>query len=103
MFCHLDKGSPLDHKRYAATLKLALAKAKIERPMRPFHDGRHTSITNAAAAGIAAESLMARAGHSDYATTRRYIDLSDELFREDADKLGARVFGALSVAESGSK
>jgi hypothetical protein len=46
---------------------------------------------------------MARAGHSDYATTRRYIDLSGELFREDADKLGARVFGALSVAESGSK
>lgn len=103
VFCHFEKGTPLDHKRYAETLKLALAKAKIERPMRPFHDGRHTSITNAAAAGIAAESLMARAGHSDYATTRRYIDLSGELFRDDADKLGARVFGALSVAEPGSK
>jgi integrase len=103
VFCHPEKGSPLDHKRYAATLKLALTEAKIERPMRPFHDGRHTSITNAAAAGIGAEALMARAGHSDYATTRRYIDLSGELFREEADRLGERVFGALSVAKPGSK
>jgi Phage integrase family len=102
VFCHPEKGSPLDHKRYARTLKLALAKAKIERPMRPFHDGRHTSITNAAAAGIAAEALMARAEHSDYATTRRDIDLSGELFRKEAARLGERVFGALSVAESGS-
>jgi hypothetical protein len=44
-------GGPLDPGRYAATLRLALAKAKVDRPMRPFHDGRHTSITNAAAAG----------------------------------------------------
>jgi hypothetical protein len=33
--------------------------------MRPFHDGRHTSITNAAAAGTPPAALMARAGHSD--------------------------------------
>jgi hypothetical protein len=30
VFCHPHRGSPLDHKRYAKTLRLALAKAKIE-------------------------------------------------------------------------
>jgi integrase len=35
-----------------------------------FHDGRHTSITNAAAAGTSPAALMARAGHSDFKTTR---------------------------------
>jgi hypothetical protein len=35
---------------------------------------------------------MARAGHADLATTQLYIDLAGEAFREEADKLGARVF-----------
>jgi integrase len=38
----------LDDRRYAVTLRLALARAKITDYVRPFHDGRHTSITNAA-------------------------------------------------------
>ena len=70
VFCHPTKGSPLDHKRYAATLRLALKRAGIERPMRPFHDGRHTSITQSAVAGLSPAALMARAGHSDFATTK---------------------------------
>ncbi len=61
--------------------------------MRPFHDPRHSSITNAAAAGTPPEALMARAGHSDYAITRRYIDLSRERFREEADRLESRLRG----------
>jgi integrase len=76
VFCHPEKGTPLDHKRYAATLKRALARAKVEKPMRPFHDGRHTSITNSAAAGLSPAALMARAGHSDFKTTQAYIDLA---------------------------
>jgi hypothetical protein len=51
--------------------------------VRPFHDGRHTSITNAAAAGVSPAALMARAGHSDFATTQLYIDLAGETFREE--------------------
>jgi integrase len=50
VFCHPETGGPLPHKRYAETLRAALAKAKGEGQMRPFHDGRHSSITNAAAA-----------------------------------------------------
>ena len=56
----------LDHKRYARTLREAMVDAGVEKPMRPFHDGRHTSITNSAAAGLSPAALMARAGHSDF-------------------------------------
>jgi integrase len=96
VFCNPRTGGPLDPKRYAETLKLALAKAKVDRPMRPFHDGRHTSITNAAAAGVSPAALMARAGHSDFATTQGYIDLAGETFREEAELLEARLFGQKS-------
>ena len=60
-------------------------RAKITDYVRPFHDGRHTSITNAAAAGVAPAALMARAGHSDFKTTQGYIDLAGETFREEAE------------------
>lgn len=98
VFCNPQTGGVLDHKRYAATLRLALAQAGVERPMRPFHDGRHTSITNAAAAGISPAALMARAGHSDFATTQLYIDLSGEAFRDEAERLEDRLW-----AGSGAK
>jgi integrase len=94
VFCHPEKGTPLDHKRYAVTLKAALAKAKVERAMRPFHDGRHSSITNSAAAGLSPAALMARAGHSDFKTTQVYIDLAGETFRAEAELLEQRLFGA---------
>lgn len=62
------------------------------------HDGRHTSITNSAAAGISPAALMARAGHSDFATTQLYIDLSGEAFRDEAQMLEDRLWG-----DSGTK
>jgi integrase len=64
--------------------------------MQPFHDGRHTSITNAAAAGVGPAAPQARAGHSDFATTQLYIDLAGESFREEADLLDERMFGQKS-------
>ena len=57
VFCHPEKGTPLDHKRYAKTLALALAKAKVTHRVRPFHDFRHTSITQAAVAGNAPAAI----------------------------------------------
>jgi integrase len=96
VFCNPLTGGPLDPKRYAATLRFALARAKITDYVRPFHDGRHTSITNAAAAGTAPAALMARAGHSDFATTQLYIDLAGETFRDEAELLEARLFGQKS-------
>jgi site-specific recombinase XerD len=95
VFCHPQTGGPLDHKGYAVTLRVALKRAKVDRPMRPFHDGRHTSITNAAAAGVSPAALMARAGHSDFKTTQGYIDLAGETFREEAELADERMFGAV--------
>ena len=59
--------------------------------MRPFQDGRHSSITNAAAAGTPPPALRAPAGHSDYSTTQLYIDLAGETFREEAERLERRL------------
>jgi integrase len=93
VFCHPTKGSPIDPNVYSATLKLALAKAGVSRTMRPFHDGRHTSITNSAAAGLSPAALMSRAGHSNFKTTQGYIDLAGETFRAEAGLLEQRLFG----------
>jgi integrase len=95
VFCNPRTGGPLDHKRYAKTFAAALAKAKVAGPMRPFHDGRHSAITNGAAAGINPYALMKRAGHSDFKTTQLYIDLAGETFREDAERIGERIFAQL--------
>jgi integrase len=94
VFCHPETGGPLNHKRYAETLRAALKRAGITDKVRPFHDGRHTSITNAAAAGVAPGALQARAGHADLGTTQRYIDLAGVLFRDEAEAAEARMFGA---------
>lgn len=80
--------------RYGDLFRAALKRAGVEGRVRPFHDLRHSSITNAAAAGTSPEALMSRAGHSDDATTRRHIDLSGQVFREEADMLEARLNGS---------
>jgi hypothetical protein len=54
---------------------------------------RHTWITNAAAAGMSAPALMARAGHSDFKRTQGYIDLAGETFRDEEALFEARLFG----------
>ena len=100
VFCHPRTGGPLDHKRYAVTLRAALKRAKVDKSMRPFHDGRHTSITNAAADGMSPAALMARAGHSDFKTTQLYIDLAGETFREEAERLDERLFGPVGQKSS---
>lgn len=94
VFCSPTKGTPFDVARYATTFRLALTKAGITDYVRPFHDGRHTSITNAAAAGTPPAALMARAGHSDFKTTQGYIDLAGETFRTEAERLERRLWGS---------
>jgi integrase len=102
VFCNPDKGTVFDHKRYAETLKSALAKAKITRRVRPFHDYRHTAITHEAAAGNAPAAIQARAGHADFSTTQRYIHLAGVVFREEAERAEARIFGEVWVPDLGT-
>ena len=92
------RGTPIDPARYAVTFREALAKATVDGYIRPFHDGRHSSITNAASAGTSPAALMARAGHSDFKTTQAYIDLAGERFCDEAELLERRHW-----RESGTK
>lgn len=51
VFCSPTKGTPFDVVRYATTLRAVLGRVGIEGRVRPFHDLRHTAITNDAASG----------------------------------------------------
>ncbi len=52
VFGHPMKGTPVDTSKLAKRyLKPALARAAVEKPFRPFHDLRDTSLAHAAAAG----------------------------------------------------
>ena len=102
MFCHPLTGRPLDHKRYAATLRLALKRAKVDDYVRPFHDGRHTSITNSAAAGMSNAALMARAGTQTSPRRSSTSTWRGETFREEADMLDTRLEAAFGQ-KSGHK
>jgi hypothetical protein len=69
-------------------MKVVLARAGVERPMREYHDWRHTGITNAAAAGMEPMTIMQMAGHADFKTTQKYIDLAKVVFSGEVAKLG---------------
>jgi integrase len=99
VFCHAEKGSALDHKRYAETFRAALVKAGITDYVRPFHDGRHSAITNDAAAGNSGLAVMKRAGHSDFRVTQQYLDLAGVDFAEEAERAAARAFAHVPRAK----
>jgi len=94
VFGHPPKGTPVDTSKLAKRyLKPALARAGIEKPFRPFHDLRHTSLTHAAAAGNPQIYVQARAGHSQGSITERYMHAAQVLFPGAAEKSEARMFG----------
>jgi integrase len=87
VFCHPLKGTPIPSGYFSAIMKTALAVAGVNRPMREFHDWRHTGITNAAAAGMQPLAIMRMAGHSNFKTTQRYIDLAGVVFGDEVRRL----------------
>ena len=99
VFCHPLKGSGLDHKRYGQTFRVALDRAGITDYVRPFHDGRHSAITNDAAAGNSGLAVMRRAGHSDFRVTQMYLDLAGVEFTEEAERAAARAFAHVPRAK----
>jgi integrase len=88
VFFHPVKGSPLYPARYGSLSRAALKRAGIEKDMREFHDWHHTGITNAAAAGMPPMAIMRMAGHTNFTTTQRYLDLADVLFGDELSRLG---------------
>jgi hypothetical protein len=100
VFCHPKRGTPLDPTWYAEEFRAALKAAGIDDYVRPFHDARHASLTNGAAAGEAPIALMTRAGHRSMATTKGYLHLAGVVFRDEADALERRLLGEREAATS---
>jgi integrase len=99
VFANPRRGSAFDVHTYKLLFEKALAKADISDRdrIRPFHDMRHGALTNAAASGMSPVSLQARAGHSSFQTTGRYIALAGVQQREEAARAGARMWGARTL------
>src|SRR5919197_2039379 len=80
VFCHPTRGSKIDHEWYAGEFRAALERAGITEYVRPFHDARHASLTNGAAAG---ESPIALMTHRSKQTTQLYLHLAGTVFRDE--------------------
>ena len=91
VFCHPERGTRISEKWFADELRTALTAAGISDYVRPFHDLRHSSLTNGAAAGEQPIALMARAGHRSMSTTKGYLHLAGVVFRDEADALERRL------------
>jgi len=96
VFGHPDTGGPLDPSRLSRLyLRLALRRAGIDKPFRPFHDLRHTALTHEAAAGNPQVYVQLRAGHSQGSITEKYIHAAQVLFPGAAQRGEDRIFGAI--------
>lgn len=94
VFHHPHKGTPLDPARLSRTyLRPALHAAGINKPIRPFHDLRHTALTHDAAAGNPLTYIQMKAGHSQIAITERYIHAAQTQFAGAAERAERRMFG----------
>lgn len=93
VFCHPKIGSMYQAETFREALLAALAAVGVEKRPRPFHDLRHTAITNDAAAGSNPIAVMTKAGHSTMQTTKRYMHLAGVVFRDEADALERRLLG----------
>jgi integrase len=96
VFCHPSRGTPVPSGYFATIMGVVLARAGITRRMREYHDWRHTGITNAAAAGMEPIMIMRMAGHANFKTTQKYIDLAGTIFSTEVAKLG-EWYGATSA------
>jgi integrase len=95
VFSHPERGSRYSEKLFAEQFRAALAEAGISDYVRPFHDLRHTALTNEAASGSSPIALMTKAGHSDMKTTQIYLHLAGTVFRDEAAALERRLLGAV--------
>lgn len=95
VFCNPRLGSKIDPDWYTEAFRKALRVAGITDYIRPFHDMRHTALTNYAAATGNAVALMATAGHRSFATTKGYLQLAGITFASEAAALQQRMLGGV--------
>ena len=100
VFGHPHLGTPLDASKVSGYMRKAIGKAGIERPIRPWHDLRHTALTHDAAAGNPAVYVQARAGHAQATMTERYVHAALVAFPGAAERAEERLFRAVSLSDS---
>jgi integrase len=103
VFCHPERGTIYRAETFQDEFNAALKLAGINDRMRPFHDLRHTSITNDAAAGANPVALMTKAAHANMSTTKTYLHVAGVVFRDEAERLEARLLGAGDDAKTASE
>jgi integrase len=94
VFCHPERGSVYRAEPFKLALTAAMAAAGVDAHIRPFHDLRHTAITNDAAAGANPVALMTKAGHANMNTTKIYMHMAGVVFPDEAERLEARLLGS---------
>jgi integrase len=94
VFGHPDLGTPLvPGKVHRCYLKPAMTKAGITKP-GAWHILRHTSLTADAACGNPGPYVQAKAGHSSFSITERYIHAAQTAFPGAVERAEERLFGA---------
>jgi integrase len=96
VFCHAERGTIYRAAQFEPLFRKALTAAGIDDHARRFHDLRHASLTNGAAAGESPIALMTRAGHTNMSTTKRYLHLAGTVFPDEAARLEQRLLGGAS-------
>jgi len=95
VFANWRTGNPADPHIIVTLLREAHNRAEIEGAGEfTLHDLRRTSLTSGAAAGVSPIALQARAGHSSFATTKRYLMLAGVGFEAETAKHSERLWGA---------
>ena len=93
VFGHPQLGTPLDPSELTRSyVKKALVKAGVTKKIQPWHGLRHTALTMDAAVGNPNAYVQAKAGHSQFSITERYIHAAQVLFPGAADRTEARLF-----------
>ena len=100
VFCHPEKGTVYRAETFVEALGRALRTAGITDRLRAFHDLRHTCITNDAAAGASPIAVLAKAGHANMRTTQTYLHLAGVVFRNEAERLEARLLSTGLLPDS---
>jgi integrase len=96
VFGHPHLGTPLDGSKLGGYARKGLKRAKIEKRVQPWHCLRHTALTFDAAVGHANAYVQARAGHSQFTVTERYIHAAQVAFPGAADRSEERLFGEVA-------
>jgi integrase len=99
VFGHPELGTPLDPSELTRSyLKPALKAAAIDKPLQPWHGLRHTALTFYATTDEVTPSLVqARAGHSQFAITERYIHAAQVVVDGVVERTEERLFGPTEV------